>query len=69
MVVATTAGKGRPERARKLGRGLFVDSSGRGGDRVWGYRKGKLRFTAVVAPSIAKRAKLVQAALRTAGVR
>lgn len=69
MVVGTTAGKGKPGRARKLGRGLFVDFKGRGGDRVWGYRKGKLRFTAVVAPRIAKKAKLVQAALRAAGVR
>lgn len=68
MVVATSAGKGKPKRAKKLGKGMFVDYKGSGGDRVWGYRKGKLRFTAVVAPRIAKRAKLVQAALRTAGV-
>ena len=69
MVVATTAGKGKPKRAKKLGKGLFVDFKGRGGDRVWGYRKGKLRFTAVLTPRIAKKAKLVQAGLRSAGVR
>jgi microsomal dipeptidase-like Zn-dependent dipeptidase len=68
MVVATTAGKGKPKRARKLGPGLFVDFKGRGGDRVWGYRKGKLRFSAVLAPRIAKRAKLVKAELREAGI-
>ncbi len=69
MVVGTTAGTGKPERARKLGKGLFVDYKGKGGDRVWGYRKGKLRFTAVVTPRLAKKAKLVQAALRAGGVR
>jgi hypothetical protein len=69
MVVATTAGKGKPKRARKLGKGLFVDSRGRGGDRVWGYRKGRLRFTAAVVPRLARQATTVQAALRAAGVR
>ena len=69
MVVSTTAGKGKTAGARKLGQGMFVDFKGRGGDRVWGYRKGRLRFTAVVVPRIAKKAKLMQAALREAGVR
>lgn len=42
---------------------------GPGGDRVWGYRKGRLRFSAVADPRIARKAKLVKAALREAGVR
>jgi microsomal dipeptidase-like Zn-dependent dipeptidase len=68
--VATTAnGKGRPKQARKLGRGLFVVRNGPGGDRVWGYRKGKLRFRAVAAPKLAKKAALLQTAFREAGLR
>lgn len=68
--VATTAnGKGKPKRAKKLGRGLFVVRKGPGGDRVWGYRKGKLRFRAVVAPKLAKKAGRLRGAFREAGLR
>lgn len=64
------AGQLQKQRAqvKKLGPGLFVDRRGNGGDLVWGYRKGKLRFTAVATPQIAGRAKFVRAALRDAGV-
>jgi microsomal dipeptidase-like Zn-dependent dipeptidase len=69
VVVATTAnGKGKPKRAKRLGRGLFVVRKGPGGDRVWAYRKGKLRIRAVVAPKLAKKAGRLQAALREAGL-
>jgi microsomal dipeptidase-like Zn-dependent dipeptidase len=68
FVVSTVAGKGKPKHAKKLGPGLFVKRSGGGGDRVWGYRKGRLRFSAVATPRIAHRAKLVKAALREAGL-
>jgi microsomal dipeptidase-like Zn-dependent dipeptidase len=68
--IATTAtGKGKPRRAKKLGRGLFVVRKGPGGDRVWGYRKGKLRFRAVAAPRLAKKAGRLQATFRAAGLR
>jgi microsomal dipeptidase-like Zn-dependent dipeptidase len=68
--IATTAnGKGKAKRARKLGRGLFVVREGPGGDRVWGYRKGKLRFRAVAAPKLAKKAGRLRAAFREAGLR
>jgi len=68
LVVSTAAGKGKPKRAKKLGKGLFAKRKGPGGDRVWGYRKGKLRFSAVVAPKLARKAKTFRAALRQAGI-
>jgi microsomal dipeptidase-like Zn-dependent dipeptidase len=68
FVVSTVAGQGKPKRAKKLGPGLFVKRKGPGGDRVWGYRKGKLRFSAVATPRIARKAKLVKAALRESGL-
>ena len=68
FVVSTAAGKGKTKRAKKLGPSLFVDRRGKGGDRVWGYRKGKLRFSAVTTPEIAKQANLVRAALKESGL-
>jgi len=68
LIVSTTAAKGKSRRAVKLGPGLYVERRGRGSDLVWGYRKGKLRFSAVAAPRIARRAGLVKATLREAGV-
>lgn len=68
FVVSTVAGKGKPKGVKKLGRGLFVKRKGKGGDRIWGYRKGRLRFSAVATPRIAKRAGLVKAALRESGL-
>ena len=68
LVVSTAAGKGKPKRARKLGPGLFVKRRGPGGDRVWGYRKGKLRFSAVADPDVARKPARVKAALREAGI-
>jgi microsomal dipeptidase-like Zn-dependent dipeptidase len=68
FVVSTAAGNGKPKGAKKLGPGLFVKRRGPGGDRIWGYRKGKLRFSAVAVPSIARQAKQVRAVLRGAGV-
>ncbi|MBK5220758.1 MAG: Coagulation factor 5/8 type domain-containing protein [Thermoleophilia bacterium] len=68
FVVSTVAGKGKPKRVKKLGPGLFVKRKGGGGDRIWGYRKGKLRFSAVATPRIARKAKLVKAALRESGL-
>ncbi len=59
----------RPPKVSKLGGGIFVVRKGPGGDRVWGYRRGRLRFSAVADPRIARRAKLVKAALREAGIR
>jgi microsomal dipeptidase-like Zn-dependent dipeptidase len=68
--VATTAnGKGKPKRAKKLGKGLFVVRKGPGGDRVWGYRKGKLRFRAVATLRLAKKAWRLRAAFRESGLR
>ncbi|HST70342.1 MAG TPA: Coagulation factor 5/8 type domain-containing protein [Solirubrobacterales bacterium] len=68
--IATSAnGKGKPKRAKKLGRGLFVALEGPGGDRVWSYREGKLRFRAVAAPKLAKKAGRLRAAFREAGLR
>ncbi len=69
FIVSTAAGKGKPKRAKKLGRGLFVARKGPGGDRVWGYRKGKLRFTAVASPRVAAKAGRVKAALRASGLK
>ena len=69
FIASTAAGKGKPKRAKKLGKGLFVARKGRGGDRVWGYRKGKLRFTAVASPRIAAKAGRVKAALRASGLK
>ncbi|HEV7770391.1 MAG TPA: Coagulation factor 5/8 type domain-containing protein [Solirubrobacterales bacterium] len=80
FVVSTAAGKGKPKlrkskakgkartQVKRLGPGLFVDRRGKGGDLIWGYRKGKLRFSAVATPRIAHKAKLVKATLREAGV-
>jgi hypothetical protein len=69
FVATTTAGKGKPKRAKKLGRGLFVVRKGPGGDRVWAYRKGKLRFRAVATPRLAKKAGRIRSAFRESGLR
>jgi microsomal dipeptidase-like Zn-dependent dipeptidase len=69
FVATTAAGKARPKGATKLGRGLFVAGNGPGGDRVWGYRKGKLRFRAVAAPQLTQKAERLRAALRESGLR
>jgi microsomal dipeptidase-like Zn-dependent dipeptidase len=69
LVVSAAAGNGKPRGAKKLGPGLFVKRKGPGGDRLWGYRKGKLRFTAAADPRIAAKAGRVKAALRQAGLR
>ena len=69
LIATTAAGKGKPKGAKALGRGLFVVRKGPGGDRVWGYRKGKLRFRAVAAPRLAKKAGRLHAAFRAAGLR
>ncbi|HEY5977043.1 MAG TPA: Coagulation factor 5/8 type domain-containing protein [Solirubrobacterales bacterium] len=68
LVLSTAAGKGKPKHAKKLGKGLFVKRKGPGGDRVWGYRKGKLRFSAVATPKLARKAKAFRAALRQSGL-
>jgi microsomal dipeptidase-like Zn-dependent dipeptidase len=68
LVVSTAAGKAKPKHTKKLGPGLFVKRKRSGGDRIWGYRKGKLRFTAVADPQLARKAGLARAALREAGV-
>jgi hypothetical protein len=68
LVVSTAACKGKPKGAKKLGPGMFVNRKGPGGDRVWGYRQGELRFTAVARPDVAKRAGVFKAALREAGI-
>ncbi|HEX5928262.1 MAG TPA: Coagulation factor 5/8 type domain-containing protein [Solirubrobacterales bacterium] len=69
MVVSTAAGVGKPKRATKLAPGLFVKRKGPGGDRIWSYRKGRLRFTAVATPRIAAKAGRVKLALRESGLR
>jgi microsomal dipeptidase-like Zn-dependent dipeptidase len=69
FVATTAAGKAKPKRAKKLGRGFFVVRKGPGGDRVWAYRKGKLRFRAVAAPRLAKKAGRLQAAFRQSGLK
>jgi microsomal dipeptidase-like Zn-dependent dipeptidase len=63
LVVSTAAGEAKPGDAVELGPGLFVDRTGPGGDRVWGYRNGNLRFTAVADPDVASTAERVEAAL------
>jgi microsomal dipeptidase-like Zn-dependent dipeptidase len=68
FIVSTAAGNGKPKGAQKLGPGLFVMRKGNGGDRVWGYRKGRLRFSAVATPDIARKAGLVRTALGEAGI-
>lgn len=68
LVVSTAAGAGKPKRAKKLAPGLFVARKGPGGDRLWGYRKGKLTFSAVATPRLARRGGLVRAALRQASL-
>ncbi|HEX5982964.1 MAG TPA: hypothetical protein VFY69_02035, partial [Solirubrobacterales bacterium] len=68
FVASTVRGNGKPKRAKKLGRGLFVVRRGGGGDRIWGYRKGKLRFTAVASPRIAAKAGRTKAAFRATGL-
>lgn len=69
FVATTAAGAGRPKGAEGLGHGLFVVRKGPGGDRVWGYREGKLRFRAVAAPGLAKKAGRLLTAFREAGLR
>ncbi|HEX6601503.1 MAG TPA: hypothetical protein VF030_02575, partial [Solirubrobacterales bacterium] len=69
FVATTTAGKAKPKQATKLGRGIFVVRKGPGGDRVWGYRRGKLQFRAVAAPKLAKEAKRLRATFRASGLR
>lgn len=64
LIVSTTTGKARPGAAKELAPGIFVDRRGPGGDRVWGYRKGKLRFTAVARPEVAREAGTFKAELR-----
>lgn len=68
FVASTARSAGKPRGAKKLGRGLFVVRKGPGGDRVWGYRKGKLRFTAVATPAIAAKAGRTIAAFRASGL-
>ncbi len=68
FVVSTAAGNYRPKGAKELAPGIFVKRKGGGGDRLWGYRKGKLSFSAVATPQIAGDAKLVRVALSEAGV-
>jgi microsomal dipeptidase-like Zn-dependent dipeptidase len=68
FIATTASGKGKPKRAKKLGRGLFVARKGKGGDRIWGYRKGKLRFTAVATPRIAAKPGRALAAFRASGL-
>ncbi|MDQ2629704.1 MAG: dipeptidase [Actinomycetota bacterium] len=69
FIATTAAGKGRPKQAKQLGPGLFVVSKGPGGDRVWGYREGKLRFRAVAAPRLAKKAESLRELFRASGLR
>jgi microsomal dipeptidase-like Zn-dependent dipeptidase len=69
FLATTAAGQKKPKRAKKLGRGIFVVRKGPGGDRVWGYRKGKLQFRAVAAPQLAKKAGRLRASFRAAGLR
>ncbi|HYG96082.1 MAG TPA: hypothetical protein VD741_03145, partial [Solirubrobacterales bacterium] len=69
FVATTTAGNGKPKGATKLGRGLFVARSGSSGDRVWAYREGKLRFSAVAVPRLAGKASRIRAAFRESGLR
>ncbi len=69
FIATTTAGKGKPKGARKLGRGLFVVRKGPGGDRIWAYRKGKLRFRAVSSPRLAKKAGRIRSAFRASGLK
>jgi microsomal dipeptidase-like Zn-dependent dipeptidase len=69
FVATTAAGKGKPKQAKKLGRGLFVVRKGSGGDRVWGYQDGKLRFRAVAVPELARKPGPLQALFRASGLR
>ena len=68
LVATTAAGRGKPSGAKRLGHGLFVVRKGPGGDRIWGYRKGELRFRAVAALPLAKKADPLRAALRESGL-
>ena len=63
LIVSTAAGGGRPPGATNLGNGLFVERND-SGRRLWGYRNGKLHFTAVADPAIARTAATVDAAVR-----
>lgn len=69
LVLSTPPAQGKPKRARKLAPGLFVRRKGPGGDRLWGYRKGRLSFVAVATPQLARKPAALKAALREAGVR
>jgi microsomal dipeptidase-like Zn-dependent dipeptidase len=69
LIASTAVGKGVPRRATKLAPGLFVKRKGPGGDRIWAYREGKLRMTAVAAPRVAAKAARVKAALRQTKIR
>jgi len=68
FIVSTVAAQGKPEEATKLAPGLFVDRRGPGGDRLWGYRKGKLHFTAVADPRLTREAGPVKALQRKTGI-
>ncbi|HEX5762642.1 MAG TPA: Coagulation factor 5/8 type domain-containing protein [Solirubrobacterales bacterium] len=66
LVLSTAAAEGRPPGAVSLGHGLFVER-GDSGDRLWGYRNGRLRFTAAADPALTGEAAALAAALREAG--
>jgi microsomal dipeptidase-like Zn-dependent dipeptidase len=69
LIASTAAAAAKPNGAKKLAPGLFVDRTGSGGDRLWGYREGQLSFTAVADPWIAATAGRVEAALLESGLR
>jgi microsomal dipeptidase-like Zn-dependent dipeptidase len=67
LVLSTAAAEGRPPGAVGLGQGLFV-VRGESGDRLWGYRNGRLSFTAAADPDLARDPAALAASLGEAGV-
>lgn len=67
FVASTAAAKPKPQGTKALGHGFFLKRE-RTGNRVWSYRKGRLRFTAAVTSQTAKNAGRLRAAFRDSGL-
>jgi microsomal dipeptidase-like Zn-dependent dipeptidase len=68
LILSSVDGPGRPPGAEAVAPGLFVDRGGEGGDRLWAYSRGKLRFSGLAAPGLAADVEALQAAIDAAGL-
>jgi microsomal dipeptidase-like Zn-dependent dipeptidase len=68
LILTSLDGAGKTPGAEALAPGLFVDRAGKGGDRLWSYAKGKLRFAGLATPALAADAAALRAAIDAAGI-